>query len=147
MRGQCVRFSALTECANDEEGCTLCYDYNGVMSDYEDSVMCADCDEMSMFDEDEGLGCVAIPFVDCEQGWNGYLCDECVIWDDENMALYDEGETVEMECYACNEEYVEYGWVVEIDTDHGLVCLDEEELFVDEEKSEDENEGCELWYW
>ena len=60
MRGQCVRFSALTECANDEEGCTLCYDYNGVMSDYEDSVMCADCDDFSLFDEDEGLGCVAM---------------------------------------------------------------------------------------
>jgi hypothetical protein len=101
MRGQCVRFSALAECANDEEGCTLCYDYNGVMSGYEYSVMCVECNEMYYFDEEEGLGCVPLPTVECDYGFED-LCEECVIHDEEMMALYEEGEYVEMMCRGCN---------------------------------------------
>ena len=78
-----MRLSVLTDCANDEEGCTMCYAYNGAMSEYADSVMCAECDEESYyFDEEVGLGCVAIPFVTCSDGWEE-LCDECVIYDEE----------------------------------------------------------------
>jgi hypothetical protein len=35
------------------------------------------------------------------------------------------------------------GWVIDITTEVREICLYDYDTFVDEEKSEDENEGCE----
>jgi hypothetical protein len=87
------------------------------------------------------LDCVEIPYVDCEDYFLEWTCNSCVSWE------VDEDEFDIVECYdGCNEESVEWGEVVVIESFEKYECVDLWFAFEDERKTDEENEGCELWY-
>jgi hypothetical protein len=51
-----------------------------------------------------------------------------------------------VDCLECNEEGVEWEEVLVIDSDERYACIDLYETFEDLRKTDEENEGCELWY-